>query len=132
MIVVRVIQSLFELVHEKNQKPFATLVCYLPPNCGFFVILLEVKSNYPPFGREASSDPVVEVSQLDVDQAHQPQGGHCRLQPLCATEYFCPLQYPRVVSVYLAMLIAQHWREGVQDGMDASLMLKCLLCNVYI
>lgn len=95
-------------------------------------MFFEVKCNYPLFGMEASSDPEVEVSQLDVDQAHQPQGGLCRLQPLYAAEYSCPLQYPRVVSVYPAMLIAQQWREGVQDRMDASLKLKCLLWNVYI
>ena len=76
---------------------------------------------------EAPSDTEVEVSQLDVDQAHQPQGGLRRLQPLCATEYSCPLQYPRVVSVYPALLIAQQCREGVQDRMDASLMLIRLL-----
>ena len=87
---------------------------------------LEVKCNYPLSGMEALSDTEVEVSQLDVDQAHQPQGGLCRLQPLCATEYSCLLQYPRVVSVYPALLIAQHLRHGVQDRMDAFLMLKRL------
>lgn len=90
------------------------------------LLFFEVKCNYPLFGMEAPSDPEVEVSQLDVDQAHQPQGGLCRLQPLCATEYSCPLQYPGVVSVYPAMLIAWHRRERAQDRMDASLMLKCL------
>lgn len=93
---------------------------------------LEVKCNYPLSGMEALSDTEVEVSQPDVDQAHQPQGCLCRLQPLCATEYSCPLQYPRVVSVYPALLIAQHLRHRVQDRMDAFLMLKRLQWNVYI
>lgn len=62
----------------------------------------------------------VKVSQLDVDQARQPQGGLSWLEPLYAIEYSCPLQYPKVVSVYPAMLIAQQRKEeGVQERMEA-------------
>lgn len=129
-IIVRIIQSLFEVVHEKKNLFYFNM---LPPlqTMGSWLLYFEVKCNYPPLGMKASSDPEVEVSQLDVDQAHQPQGGLCRLQPLCAAEYSCPLQYPRVVSVYPAMLIAEHRRSECKTRMDASLMLKCLLWNVY-
>lgn len=97
------------------------------------ILYLQVKYNYPPSGMKASSDPEVEVSQLDVDQAHQPQGALRRLQPLyAATEYFCPLQYPRVVSVYPAMLIARHCRSERETEWMLFLMSKCLPRNVYI
>lgn len=91
-----------------KKTTFATSVCYFPLcycslRCN--VIILSLAWGLP-------SDTGVKVSQLDVDQAHQPQGGLSRLEPLYATEYSCPLQYPRVVSVYPAMLIAQHQREG--------------------
>lgn len=39
------------------------------------LLFFEVKCNYPLFGMGPSSDTEVEVSQLDVDQAHQPQRG---------------------------------------------------------
>lgn len=97
---------MYELLHEKNNLYYLSVL--LPSLLLFF----EVKCNYPLCGMGPSSDTGVKVSQLDVDQAHQPQGGLSRLEPLYATEYSCPLQYPRVVSVYPAMLIAQHRREG--------------------
>lgn len=90
------------------------------------LLCFEVKCNYPLLGMVASSDPEVEGSQLDVDHKHQPQGGLCRL--LCATEYSCPHQYPRVVSVYPAMLLAVRVRKT--EWMP--LMLKCLHWNLYI
>lgn len=39
------------------------------------LLFFEVKSNYPLFGMGPPSDTELEVSQLDVDQAQQPQGG---------------------------------------------------------
>lgn len=117
-------------MEKEKTKPFATFLLYIPQNCGVFVIVFEVKRNHPPFGTEASSDPVVEVSQLDVDQAYQPLGGFCRLQPLCATEYSCPLQCPRVVSVYLAKLIAKQWKgESLgQNGCLSDAEMSSVTC----
>lgn len=73
-IIVRVIRNLCELVHDK--QTFTTL---MPPLAKLCVIVLEVKCNYLPIGMEASNDPEVEVSQLRVDQNHQPDGGLCCL-----------------------------------------------------
>lgn len=120
-----------ELVRYKKH-----LYCFTAPpplpllqTLASLLLFFEVKCNYPLFGMKASSDPGVEVSQLDVDQAHQPQGGLCRFLPLCATEYSCPHQHPRVVSVYPGMLIPQHCRDRArQNGGLSDVEMSSLKC----